>query len=176
VLNNGDGTMHAFLAAEWAWVNQEMRKGIWPCLVPGNNEGGWGWNTTYRNNDGSYPLLPSAANVLTDDNIRTNSFFRWFDNDGLYGTNGSMLAQDWHLRAQLLGDGVPALSRAMGRNQLDLFANRNLNMNAKKNSWPLERLNSDLLDRWLHSDIKNVAYLFTYKVFDDIVRGKGGLQ
>jgi len=119
-------------------------------------------------------MLPVAANVLPDDNLRTISFFRWFNNGDLYGTNGSAVAQDWHLRAQVLGDGIPAMSRALGRNNLNGFGQTagngaGVDMAGKENGWPQVRLsNPDFLDRWLHSDIKDIAYLFTFHVFDDV--------
>ncbi len=175
VLNNGDGTLHELLASEWSWVNQEMRKGVWPLLMPGNNQAGWDFNAAYTNDDGSVPLLSAKANLLTTNNIRTNSFFRSFDNADLYGANGSSVAQDWRLRTQILAEGIPALSRAVGRNNLDILTDRNADMNGMKNGWPPQRLNSDLLDRWLHSDIKDVAYPFTYQVFDDVIQ-KGMLK
>lgn len=122
--------------------------------------------------------MPSTANVLTDDNIRANSFFRKFDNDDLYGPNGNTLTRDWHLRAQLLGDGIPALWRAMGRNALSLFAvtGRNVDMNNMENGWPQQRLDDNQLqNRWFHSGLKNMAYLYTHELFNELV-SQGGLQ
>jgi hypothetical protein len=137
-------------------------------LAPGNCEGGWGFNAAYTNDDGSYPLLPTAANALTDDNIRTNSFFAWFDEDTLYGTNGSAVAQQPAVSRRLLADGIPALSFAMGRNDLSGFGvgSKDLSTFRRGNNptgWP--RANND----WQHSDIKNIAYPFNYKAFDELV-------
>jgi hypothetical protein len=169
VLDNGDGALHNPLVSHWAWYNQEVRKGttlMW--LAPGNCEGGWGFNAAYTNDDGSYPLLPTAANALTDDNIRTNSFFAWFDEDTLYGTNGSAVAQQPAVSRRLLADGIPALSFAMGRNDLSGFGvgSKDLSTFRRGNNptgWP--RANND----WQHSDIKNIAYPFNYKAFDELV-------
>jgi len=36
-------------------------------------------------------------------------------------------------------------------------------------------LDDDLEDNWLHSDFKNIAYPYVYKVFDKFV-GIGGLK
>jgi len=39
----------------------------------------------------------------------------------------------------------------------------------EQNSWPAARLaNPDLGNRWLHSDLKNIAFLYVYELFDDI--------
>jgi hypothetical protein len=53
---------------------------------------------------------------------------------------------------------------------------RNADMNGMKNGWPAVRQSDDRLkNRWLHSDIKDVAYPFVYQVFDDVVQ-KGSLE
>jgi hypothetical protein len=176
VLNNANGSVPA-IGNERAWVNQEMRKGttlIW--LGPGNAEAGWGFNAAYTNADGSYPLLPAAANALTDDNMRTNSFFNWFDDDDLYGTNGSAVAQQPAMHRQLLADAIPALSNPAGRNSIGSAAgqgNRDFMSHGggagfrrgvyATGDWP------DDDNRWHHSDLKRVAYPYNSKAFDQIV-------
>ena len=74
VLANSDGTLHAFLASDWSWVNQEMRKGLWPLLVPGNNEAGWEFNRSHDVTVGYDPhtgapilerMPPATANLLS---------------------------------------------------------------------------------------------------------------
>lgn len=48
----------------------------------------------------------------------------------------------------------------------------NFNMQTMQNGWPAERgLKAD----WKHSDIKDIAYLYVYKLFNELV-GKGGLN
>jgi hypothetical protein len=157
--------------------NQEMRKGttlIW--LGPGNAEAGWGFNAAYTNANGSYPLLPDAANALTDDNIRTNSFFNWFDDEDLYSTNGSAVAQQPAMHRQLLADAIPALSNPAGRNSIGSAAgqgNRDFMSHGggtgfrrgvyATGDWP------DDDNRWHHSDLKRVAYPYNSKAFDQIV-------
>lgn len=174
VLDNGDGQLHNPLASHWAWYNQEVRKGttlMW--LAPGNCEGGWGFNGTYTNAQG-FILSPTEANALTDDNIRTNSFFGWFDEDELYGTNGSAVAQQPAVYRPLLADGIPALSYAMGRNDLSGFGQANRDyMNYQRGVYPAGWPRGD--DDWRHSDIKSIAYPFNYKIFDRIA-DDGGLR
>jgi hypothetical protein len=41
---------------------------------------------------------------------------------------------------------------------------RNINMVTLKNGW---FSNDDRERRWLHSDVKDVAYLYTHKVWDE---------
>jgi hypothetical protein len=176
VLNNANGSVPA-IGNERAWVNQEMRKGttlIW--LGPGNAEAGWGFNAAYTNANGSSPLLPAAANALSDDNIRTNSFFNWFDDEDLYGTNGSTVAQQPAMHRHLLADAIPALSNPAGRNSIGSAAgqgNRDFMSHGggagfrrgvyATGDWP------DDDNRWHHCDLKRVAYPYNSKAFDQIV-------
>lgn len=46
-------------------------------------------------------------------------------------------------------------------------------MAAHKNGWP--RSGGDYNDRWLHNDIREIAYLYVYNVFDEIVN-KGEMK
>ena len=169
VLDNGDGDLHNPLVSHWAWYNQEVRKGttlMW--LAPGNCEGGWGFNAACTNEEG-FILSPTEANSLTDDNVRTNSFFAWFDEDSLYGIYGSAVAQQPAIYRRLLADGVPALSFAMGRNSLSGFGSGNKDLSGMRRGdnadgdWPRPA------DDWQHSDIKNIAYPFNYRAFDELV-------
>lgn len=184
VLDNGDGKLHFILATHRAWYNQEIYKGT--RLATGESEGGWGFNDAP---DGGYGiniqtkvggfewqrLNPAAAASLTDEQIRANSFFKRFNNDALYGANGSSVARQPATRHHLLADAIPALSNPTGRNALDSFGNRNRNLSSfrrgqyKDGNWP------DPDDRWRHSHIKEIAYPFNHAAFDNIVIN-GGLK
>ena len=168
VLNNSDGALPS-VGAERSWINQEMRKGTWLITIgPGNGEAGWGFNYSYTNERG-FVISPSEADELTDAQIRTNSFFALLDDEDLYGANGSTLAQQPTVYGRLLADAIPALSSAMGRNQLNDFGAGQINMMDQQNGWPAARLSDpELGHRWLHSDLKNVAFLYVYELFDDI--------
>lgn len=50
---------------------------------------------------------------------------------------------------------------------------RNFDMSNFKNGWPRDHAHYD--ERWLHSDVREMAYLYIYKLFDDIA-GRGGVQ
>jgi len=185
VLANSDGTLHAFLASDWSWVNQEMRKGLWPLLVPGNNEAGWEFNRShdvtvgYDPNTGA-PILermpPATASLLPDAVLQTNSFFRLFDDETLYGAGGSATAAQPAVRAQLLADAIPALTNPMGRNPLPRwYDDRNRNMHEMRDVdatfefiWPQSRIHGSDGRDWLHSDIKNVAFRYVHNVFTAI--------
>ena len=176
VLNNANGNVPA-IGTERAWANQEMRKGttlIW--LGPGNAEAGWGFNRDYSS------LSIAQANALSNSVLQTNSFFGRFDDDDLYGTNGSAVAQQPAMHRQLLADAIPALSNPSGRNSIGSAAaqgNRDFMSHDggtgfrrgvhATGDWPFDD------NRWHHSDLKEVAYPYNSKAFDQIVND-GGLN
>ena len=174
VLTNGNGVTHALLSSTYSWYNQESRKGQWPMLLPGNNEAGWSFNSAY--NTLMFHMSPENAANLSDDMIRTNSFFGLFDEHGLYGTNGSALAVMPLIRAHALADGIPAESYAAGANRIGAFGNDgNVNMpNEAGLAW-------DALygvghrQAWKHSDIKDRPYQVVRDVFMSIIQ-KGNLR
>jgi hypothetical protein len=112
--------------------------------------------------------------VLTP--FRANSFFKPFYEKGLYGSDGSAVASIPYVRAKVLAEAIPATSRATGRNPISLIFSENKNLMEFKNNFPAERKTTDFPDgRWLHSDSKDVAYIYLYKFYDDMV-DKGGLK
>lgn len=174
VLTNGNGTAQTLLSGSYAWYNQESRKGQWPMLLPGNNEAGWSFNGAYDTL--MFHMSPENAADLSDDVIRTNSFFGLFDERGLYGTNGSVLATQPIVRRHALADGIPAESYAAGANWLGRFGlDRNVNMpDVAINAW--ERLYGVGHNQsWRHSDIKKRPYQAVRDVFLSIIE-KGNLR
>ena len=79
---------------------------------------------------------------------------------------------------RILAYNVPAVSSATGKRptikgKSDAF---NLNLNSsrfKSNGWG--RNHRWYLQRWLHSDMKDMAYLHVYRLFDDFCT-KGNLK
>ena len=138
-------------------------------IGPGNSEAGWGFNNYHSG------LTVAAANVLPEPILRTNSFFACFDEEELYGPNGSTIAATPDLFRRLLADAIPALSNPMGRGPITGFGTVSRDLDTMRRGahfigdWPRPS------DRWLHSDIKDIAYPFNYNVFDNIVMD-GGLR
>jgi hypothetical protein len=176
VLDNADGDVPSlFDLPERSWVMQEMRKGTTVEWITGNAEAGWGFNGDYSG------LSVAQANALSNSVLQTNAFFRHFDDEDLYATNGSAVAQQPATYRQLLADAIPALSNPMGRNEMGGWgASRNRDYMTQgggsgfrrgtyPSGWP--RSEND----WRHSDIKNIAYPYNRNLFDKIV-GDGGLQ
>lgn len=75
----------------------------------------------------------------------------------------------------LLADMIPARTLPAGANQITNVyflplggGNRNINLSSEEieNGWPAERLeNGQKGNRWLHSDMKDVAFSYTWKLF-----------
>ncbi|MDD3180670.1 MAG: hypothetical protein PHQ04_09995 [Opitutaceae bacterium] len=97
----------------------------------------------------------------------------------LYGASGSTFAA--RHRDTLLAHMVPALSLATGQHAVGAFTPpnappRNFNLNSLQTGWPAERQGSDTTrNLWLHSDLREVAYLYTHKLPETIV-ALGGLK
>ena len=110
------------MSADYAWANQETRKGVWPLLLPGNNEAGWSFNsahdvvnTNYLNGGGPLMLrlTPEQAGQLTDNVLKQCPFFGAFDDMSICTTNRIVNLPQ---KNQLLADAIPAESYAAGRN------------------------------------------------------------
>jgi hypothetical protein len=163
----------------YVWALQEKMKGrtLFNSVL-GSNHGGWGFNTGYDVfTNGQYIHLPPAqASQLPDAQLRTSAFFNTSFDTPLFGVSGSAYAQT--NRNRILADAIPALTLPVGANEVPRLSpqgqpSRNLNMHEDfKNGWPLER---DEPFDWLHSDFRDVAYTFVYKVFDEFVN-RGNLK
>ncbi|MBQ7252080.1 MAG: hypothetical protein IJS32_05705, partial [Kiritimatiellae bacterium] len=120
---------------------------------------------------GSRVWSAAEANAVTDPQVfATDTVFKPKP-DSIMDTTATRLETDRHLAY-----GIPALSPATGRITLQGRGVASRDMNSEDfmtNSWP-RPADGGLGGRFLHSDIKNVAYLFVYPVFSAIT-GIGGL-
>ena len=78
----------------------------------------------------------------------------------------------------MLAQGIPTITPAVGNTALpDTFdENRRVNLNEssfKPNEWP--NRGREWQTRWLHSDMKDVAYYYNYELYRYIVE-QGGLK
>lgn len=170
-----------------AWAQQELLKGtaVWHginAIIPWNwnervsCEGGWGVNTYYAADPTCYaPLVGFYASVsnLTREAVIEHPLFTPLraETDAMHSTNLFTIADSDYsamLRAKFLGDAIPATSFAAGANCLEGWGDsRNVNFSGCiAGDWP--RSNNE----WRHSDIKNIAYRYLYKLFFDIVKGE----
>ena len=161
------GTPSAFSGGLWhleryAWQKQEMFKGRTVLGVPilgGTDWAGWGFS-------GEYTM--AEANAATDDNLRTNAVFRQVPSSMFSSNITAQTVND------IIAQGVPALSYAAGVNAINLLNFFNYNAeNNKPNGWG--RNDPTYGTRWKHSDLKNMAYLYTYDLFKQVVN-EGDLE
>ncbi|MEI9479117.1 MAG: hypothetical protein WCO26_21445, partial [Deltaproteobacteria bacterium] len=141
---------------------------------------GWGFNSTWIWDPS--PLNPlkkkylrkysaDAANAFTSDALRATPVFN--PNPSLMLNAVIPIAT----RNDILAKGIPALSPATGMRSVPILAeskNIDLHSFSRPNLW--WRWDSgELNSRWLHSDLKDVAYLFVNPLFIDLCE-KGSLK
>ena len=178
----------------YSWQKQEMFKGTrysdgWSSFG-GTAEAGWGYESTlaWTTHDGesAWEVVPiytnaAGANAASDESLRNNPVFK-HSPDWLIGSN--TLSQEQV--NFMLGMGIPALTPSTGRTELDISIipeGQQFDLNntdpdrtifqANFTNWP-NRGDPDYRN-WLHNDMKGVAYLFTYPLFDKVIT-VGGLK
>ena len=74
------------------------------------------------------------------------------------------------VRCKLLAEALPATSFATGANEISVRFSKNIDMMEEfKNGWPLAERNNN--PNWLHSDFRDFAYFYNWKLYDDICGG-----
>ena len=187
VLRNGTGEVPD-KGRDRSWVFQEMTKGD-PDLSGGgffhNASGGWAfgpyWGVFVV--DRIIPWTPEKATTIVREALRERPFFKPFyfnekigERDFHDPVQGPIVAQNYDRVSRALAESLPALSFATGANPVGTVVRRNFDMMDLNNGWPESRFKRDPEEQgWLHSDIRAVAYLYTYKAFDRFVE-LGGLD
>ena len=136
-------------------------------FIPGNCEGGWGYNDEHTNLAG---LLTDFAitNIFTDVELIARPIFRKFDNDILHQTNiVSITSTELN---KVMGDGIPALSFAAGRNPLSIKCVKGNIVMSPDNSLTWPRIVDDQR-LWHHSDICKLAFFYVYPIFQKVKEG-----
>ena len=177
----GNAGVDEWLVGRWwrdkYWAMQELNKGTaYAAAAPESwmhCEGGWGYNRYYATNSW-YVTWPNrrmtdrfrkAISKLTDDDIKRDPVFRPFDENWLFTTNMVTSARVAPVRARILADGIPATSFAAGANFIgNNGVAGNINYGTcRSGTWPRDE------NRWLHSDIKKVAFCFNHLFFKKLV-------
>ena len=170
-----------------SWAKQELFKGtsIWHALNTVlffndsvSCEGGWGINAYYAGNPNYYiPLVGLDASVsnLTREAVIEHPLFTPFrvESDSMRSTNLFTIADSncrAELRAKFLGDAIPATSFAAGANPFGRGAGiGNIDYETcKAGVWPRSK------GEWSHSDLKNVAYRYNWKLYYRIINNDEG--
>ncbi len=155
----------------YSWHKQELYKGRKSLLgFIGTTEwSGWGFKSNLL---GARVWSAEDANAVIDLSVfSTNTVFNPYPTS-ITNAVATRLETDFHL-----SQGIPALSPPTGRTDLRRFDIQSFDMNTSDymaNTWPRPD-DGQLGNRFLHSDIKDVAYSYTHKVFMKIVE-VGGLR
>lgn len=161
----------------YSWHKQETHKGRYAMLDPaGTSWAGWGFseNGHYGGNLRLAPYTAYAANIATPSQLTQDPVFVHSPNALFQST---IAVEE---RNTLLAKGFPALSGATGRialNSLPTPDQRNIDMNTvfkpDGNAWG--RSGVPYYQRWLHSDMNDMAFFYTHKLFEKLVE-EGGLK
>jgi len=154
------------------------------------NYGGWGFNLDGYSDptappcdgcpNGSVKWPTDKANAIVDTELKTKPFFRRggpLEEILVPGDAGNAAAVVYKQR--ILAESFPAVTSAVGMNFVNNFEDNNLNMQSNFKTrkgdvvyWPEARADNT---NWKHSDVKNVAYIYVYSLFDNLVQ-IGGLK
>ena len=155
----------------YSWHKQEIWKGRKSLLgfMGTTDWSGWGFK---KNALGIKVWSAADANAVTDISVfATNTVFNPYPTS-ITNAVATRLETDFHL-----AQGIPALSPPTGRTDLSDVNVTSFDINTPQfmaNTWPRPN-DGHLGGRFLHSDIKNVAYFFVHPVFKKIVE-VGGLN
>jgi len=77
---------------------------------------------------------------------------------GIFGANGSKIAADPKVRYDILARGIPAMSYAVAANALPGVKSIDMEKEGRvAGKWPADGHDGLRVNRWIHSDFKNVA-------------------
>ena len=155
----------------YSWHKQEMGKGRLTVVNPfiaGTTCAGWGFHETNVWIEVGeqliripYAIEAAEANAMTTDELRRTPVFRRTP-----AVIFQSVISDSDI-AHVLAAGIPALSAPAGSRMLSGLENVDLNQAIPKTHWP-RGAESTYKQRWLHSDIKNVAFPVVFDVFSAI--------
>jgi hypothetical protein len=177
-----DGQLNT--GGKYTWTLQEKLKGrMLTGTTLSSTYGGWGWNTiTYNLSYLQSLAVPANAALVFDNQLRTLPIFavkgggREFNGGALFGSTGHQDALKH--RDQYLAEAFPARTPPAGANSVQRFElvfgpGHNFDMqSAFKSGWPrvraLEATEQDRVN-WRHSDLRGVAFLYTWPLFTNFV-------
>jgi hypothetical protein len=105
--------------------------------------------------------------LIADEQLRVKPFFDPFHNDDFHKTDKQVAAaNNYEEVSRLLAASIPAISYPAGSTAIgELGEGKNFDMhNTFKNGWPTSRAATN--NNWRHSDVREVSYLFIYKLYD----------
>jgi len=155
------------------WQKQEVLKGM--STIAGTVSGGWGFNVWQEYDSLSQELKSvfyspaGAAAAVANLSVMNRPVFDVSNAMELMDPNAT--EDDVFLA---IAKHVPALSSPIGgRAVLDNGNDYNLNDSNYRNGWG--RNHPNFGTAWLHSDMRDMAYFYVYKLYEQLVQ-KGGLK
>jgi hypothetical protein len=173
-----------FPFGSFTWYWQEKGKGT--CSQDwflGSSHGGWKFNSYWVDSHGN-TLSPTIMNGTTNSILQNQPMFNFNSTDNnflltvdsellgaIYGVNPSTYAAA--NRNRILADAIPAMSLVAGANPVPRLKpqngdDKNIDMMTLENGWSLGRTVPEN-NKWHHSDFVQMAYTFTYKLFNQFV-------
>ena len=146
-------------------------KMVWP--LAGTLHGGWGfhcWEETVEGEPEFVMHSAAEANAMVEDGSVTNDPV--FSIAGTQLNNRNATQDDIWLS---LAKHVPAVSSPVGGINLEsaTVPSFNLNGSSYRDGWG--RNDNVYLDKWLHSDMKDMAFFYVYPLYNDLLT-KGNLK
>jgi hypothetical protein len=167
---------------DYAWCGQEKLKGrITGSIAGGSDWCGWEFNKSDYGNWVTAPNMPpiwirmppDQAKNIPPAQLVTKPFFLKFPSE-LFNTDAEKAKQfATNNRFELLAKAIPARTFGIGGNEISKETKiKSHDMMEMKTGW---YSNEKSKLPWKHSDFKNVAYIYTYRVYDNFVTF-GGLK
>jgi hypothetical protein len=146
--------------SQYAWQKQEILKGR--SLLAGTTMGGWGFNEQYTGE--TEDAIRAARINATDEQLKQTPVF---STDGIeFILNPSEYEESKYYK--LLAHSMPALSPAMGRpGEVLVEGVAYDDMSKNRDEWG--RVHPKYSNRWLHSDVKDMAYFYVKSLYDEFV-------
>ncbi len=155
-----------------SWQKQETRKGVDP--VAGTLRGGWGFYYWYEMvgeaQCAEYYSISEANDLVSSGSITNTPVFSY---SGTQMHNPNATQDDiWYALAKH----IPAISSPVGGVSVGTVVSGNYDLNSsgyRSNDWG--RNHRFHGDKWLHSDMKDMAFFYVYKLYNDLTM-KGALK
>lgn len=169
-----------------AWKYQELVKGLsWYNSVASvfmdRQQAGWAFNDdwwlwTDANEGSKVKYTPSQARTISNSRLINRPFFEYFSEREIQSSQkntGALKASEPKVIYDLLARGIPAMTYATGVMSLNDQVKFNYDLEFLGRStthWPTAgHEKPSQKQRWLHSDIKNVALPIIYPTFQMMV-------
>ena len=181
--------------SSFSWAAQEFVKGGTSAAIlamppPLLTQAGWSLNynpplTGYFNKEGSgetsvvWPFSPEQSAEILKSDLVAKPFFSPLKESTLHNSQlgknspGSNKAAELKVKYNILARAIPALSFAAATHSIpDAKENFDMEgtMRTDSNQWPTEGRASKIKQaKWLHSDLRDVALLHVYKIYQKFI-------